>query len=491
VAGIAGGVLAIGLADWVSSQLGVATPAQVFQVRTAELQERLATLEKKAAAGDLAGEIRATADRVKAVEGKAEKIAAEQARFSGDTKSALDKLGADSLGAKTEKRLQTLDERLITIAKAGEEGKGGPAAQMAAVTAKLAELQGTLSEQIDEVRKTVPQNVEPRLGKLDEQAAAAATDAQRLDTDLNTLRTDAARLNQRLETLKADSDRATATLTVLREEAARLTSEFAEVKATVSAQVKGGVGEAITPVTTKLSALEQGLQSVVKSEESRRVNAERIVVSLELANLKRLIDSGQGYADGLAEVRKASGGKLNLDALDRFKDSGVPTVAELQKAFRPVANSVVDAAVTPAEGGVIDKIMAGAKSVVRVRDLNPAADDKSAEAVVARMQTALADGRLGDVLTQARDLPDAAAVPARDWLDNVQARHSVDKAIGDIESQLKSSLTQASMLTPAEAPAVSAPAGAAVPEPRRLPAPGSVRPTEQQDAPAASPQPQP
>lgn len=475
LAGVAGGVLAIAVADWAAPRLGIATPSQVLQVRTANLQERLAAVEKTATSGDLVAQLKAAEDRVAKLEGSAEQIAGAQAQLATDTKAKLDQFATQSLNAATEKRLQALDQRLNVIAKAAEDGKGGGTAQVAAITGKLAELQGTLSQQIDDVKKTVPQNVEPRLTKMDEQALAAVEVAKRLDTDLNALRTDAARSNQRLETIKADSDRAAATLTVLKEEAARLTSEFAEVKATVAAQVKGGVGEAITPVANKLSALEQGLQNVVKSEEDRRVNAERIVVSLELANLKRLIDSGQGYADGLADVRKAAGGKLNLDALDRFKDSGVPTIAELQRAFRPVANAMVDAAVTPTEGGVVDRIVAGAKSVVRVRNLNPSPEDKSVEAVVARMQTALADGHLGDVLSQASDLPEAVTGPARDWIANVKARHSVDKAIGDIESQLKSSLTRASSAQPTVPAAQLTPA---------LPSPGSVRTPDGTDTPA-------
>jgi len=482
LAGIAGGVLAIAVADWAAPRLGIATPSQVLQLRTSELQQRLVTLEKKATSGDVAAQLKAAEDRVAALEGQTSKIAADQTQFSADTKTNLDKLSSQSLAATTEQRLKALDGRLELIAKAASEGKGGSTAQAAAISGKLAEVQGTLSQQIDDVRKSVPQNVEPRLAKLDEQTVSIQDQGKRVDGDLNTLRTDAARLNQRLETLKADSDRAVATLTVLKEEAARLTSEFAEVKATVGAQVKGGVGEAITPVANKLSALEQGLQSVVKSEEDRRLNAERIVVSLELANLKRLVDSGQGYADGLSEVRKAAGGKLNLDALDRFKDSGVPTIAELQKSFRPVANAMVDAAVTPSEGGVVDKIVAGAKSIVRVRNLNPSPDDKSVDAIVARMQAALADGHLGDVLSQAAALPEPASAPARDWFANVSARHSVDKAIGDIESQLKTSLTRAA------APAGAAPAtGDAT---LRLPAPGSMRAPAGTEAPAGKATPQ-
>lgn len=467
LAGIAGGALAIGLVEWAAPRLGIATSSQQLQVRTEELQDRLSRLESSAAkSGELAGQVKSAEDRVAALEGRTDTLSASQTQLTADTKSAVDKLSSETISADAQRRLNAVDERLATIAKAAEDKGGGNVAQVTAMTGRLAEVQAALTEQIEALRKTIPQNVEPRLAQLGEQAEGAKANTQRIDNDLNNMRTDAARLGQRLETLKADSDRAGATLIVLQEEAARLTSGFAEVKATVASQVKGGVGEALNPVTNKISELEKGLEGVVKSEEDRRLNAERIVVSLELANLKRQVDAGQPYAAGLAEVRKAAGNKLDLSALEHFKESGVPTVAELQRSFRSVANAIVDAAQTPAEGGVIDRLVAGAKSVVRVRNMNPSPNDKSADAVVARMQTALAEGDLGEVLANASELPGGASGPAQDWLSNVKARHAVDAAIGQVEKQLKTSLTSA--------PPVQPEAESAEP-PVRLPAPGSVR----------------
>jgi hypothetical protein len=478
LAGIAGGVLAFGLADWAAPQLGISTATQDLKSDTAKLQERLAGLEK-AAGSDAAAKLQAAEQRLAALEGKADTLGSTQAKIADETKTAIDKLSAEKLSGEVQQRLNALDDRLATIAKASEENPAGGnnVTQIAAVTGKLSALQSALSKEIDAVRKAVPQNVDPRLAELAEQAEAAKASTQRADSDIANVKTDAARLSQRIETLKADSDRAGATVKVLQEETAQLTSSFTELKATLASQVKGGVGEAISPVSKKLAALEQGLQTVVKSEADRRTNAERIVVSLELANLKRLIDSGQNYAAALAEVRKASGGKFNLDALERFKDTGVPTIASLQRDFRPVANAVLDAAETPAEGGVFDKLVAGAKSVVRVRNMNPSPADKSAEAVVARMQVALSEGNLGDVLTYANELPAGASGPAQDWLGNVKARHAVDRAIGDVERQLKTSLTQASAEPAAadEEPSAAAPQTPPVIE-RRQPPPAAEKP---------------
>ena len=46
---------------------------------------------------------------------------------------------------------------------------------------------------------------------------------------------------------------------------------------------------------TALAELEQKVQTIASNEQSRRQNAERIVLSLELSNLKRALDRGQGH----------------------------------------------------------------------------------------------------------------------------------------------------------------------------------------------------
>jgi hypothetical protein len=94
------------------------------------------------------------------------------------------------------------------------------------------------------------------------------------------------------------------------------------------------------------------------------------------------------------------------------------------------------------------------------------ADDTSVEATAARMEAALEDGRLGDVLSEAKALPPEAAAAAREWLARVEARHAAAQAIGSVEAQLKNSLAG---VPPADAPppAAQKPANAA-PAPDKL-----------------------
>ncbi len=88
--------------------------------------------------------------------------------------------------------------------------------------------------------------------------------------------------------------------------------------------------------------------------------------------------------------------------------------------------------------------MSGARSIVRVRKVGHDVGDNSAEAIVGRMERRRRQsGRLGIVIEQAKLLPPRAAQPLQEWLQKVNARHSVDTAMASsIEGQLKASLSE-------------------------------------------------
>ena len=99
-------------------------------------------------------------------------------------------------------------------------------------------------------------------------------------------------------------------------------------------------------------------------------------------------------------------------------------------------------------------MIAGAKSVIRIRKINHAPDDKSAEAVIGRMDLALKEGRIAEVLAESKNIPAKGVNAAHDWLVKVEARAAVDRAIGGLETALKTSLAGG----PAPAPAAGQPA---------------------------------
>ena len=318
---------------------------------------------------------------------------------------------------------------------------------------------GPIRTALAELAKDVPAGLGGRIAAAQEASETARGAVARFERELSQIRTDQANGLEKADDAKTSTDRLAASVDAVKQETAKLQSALGEIRSSIDSQLKAfakpaDVTAAVGPVNSKLAELEHNVKTIVGNEQSRRQDAERIVLALELSNLKRALDrgQGQGYAAELGAVRKAAAGQLDLAPLERFKDTGVATPAQLKAEFRLLVNAVIDADLAPASGSVIDRLLAGAKSVVRVRKVSHEADDTSTEAIVARIETALDNGRLGDVLAQTKTLPQRARVPIEDWLTKVTARNTVEQAIAAIDNRLKASLSGAPDATPPAAP---------------------------------------
>jgi hypothetical protein len=316
-----------------------------------------------------------------------------QSRLARDAKTVDAKLASlPDLPPEVLQRLGKLEEALSS----------GAAADPTTQSAQVAALSGKLSE-------------------LDKSARSAADLAKssvgRFEAELSALRSDAGRLSQRLDALKGE----------------------------IEERLKGAAKAAdLGTLTTAMTGLEREVDTLRKSEADRvasaNANATHMLLALELANLKRAIDRGEGYAEELARVKKLAGFSANFAALERYMQEGAPPVPELAKSFRTVADAMQDAEAEPADATLMDRLLSGARSIVRVRKAGHAADDMSLEATTSRMEAALKDGRLGDVLANAKKLPPKAALAGEDWVRKVEARQAVDQAMAEVEAQLKAAL---------------------------------------------------
>jgi hypothetical protein len=316
-----------------------------------------------------------------------------QAKLARDSKALDARLGATP---------EIPPELIARLAKLEDALTAASAADPAAQTPQVAALSGKLAELEKATRNTTE---------------LARSGIARFDGELSSLRTEAGRLSQRLDTLKG---------------------EFEErLKDTVKAAD-------LATVTAGLAALERDVQTFLKSEADRtassNASATQMLLALELANLKRAVDRGQGFAEELARAKKIGGQTVNFTALERYMREGAPTPQELARSFRKVADAMQDAEIETPDSTLMDRLMAGARSVVRVRKTGHAADDTSLEAVIGRMDAAVKDGRLADVLANAKKLPPKAALAGEDWIRKVESRLAVDQAMAEVEGQLKASL---------------------------------------------------
>lgn len=446
-AGLVGGVIALLAADMFAGQLGFETNDQPDKV--AALEQRLSALEAarnpRSLPPDLAARLAATETKLGKIEqfdANLDGMSKKQADFDKNLNELNEKLSTGGGDTQSAARIAKLEEQLALMQSAAErDPQSGRLPQLAAITGKLADLESTLSTQLDALRKNVAQDVDARLSSATEAGQAARSGTQRIDRDVATLKAETAEISTGLTALKTDTDRSVAALRTTQEDLKRLKADVDTRFASVARSED--VSSAVSPLSSKLTALQQDVQGVIKSEGDRRTTAERIVLSLELANLKRAIDRGKPYAPELAQTRKVAGDIVDLAPLDRFALDGVPTATDLRQQFKPVAFTIIDADQQPQDGSIVDRLLAGAKSVVRVRRTDHSPDDKSAEAVVGRIETALNEDRLADVLAEAKSLPAPAQDAAREFIAKVEAREAVDRALASVETQLKASLAAA------------------------------------------------
>lgn len=435
-AGIIGGILALAGLQWALPQFGITLDGRPPADDATALAQRLQALEQRPVG---------TADleaRLDAVEKSANRIPAlleSQTRLVADTKAALASNAGDSGVPELLTRLTTVEEKLKALHDAGaNDPNAGRIEQIAALTGKVADLENGLTSQMTELRKGVSEDVEARMASVAASTEAAKSGTQRIDKDVAGIKSEAALLTERIAALKTENDKLAATVKLAEENSDALKSDMRALQETVA--TPEDVASATKPLSDRIAAIEGNVQKLMRAEEERRAASENVLLSLELQNLKRALEGGRDYAAELDAVEKASGDKFDLAALERFKNEGVPSQADLVKDFRETANAAIDAETETADGGVVDRLLASAKSIVRVRKVSHANDDKSTEAIVGRMESALKDGKLADVLNEAKELSPKSTAAAKPFLDRVAARVSVEEAVAKIEGQLKTAL---------------------------------------------------
>ena len=398
-AGLAGGMITLAGADLLFGVFG--RPMEFSWVAVEDLNRRVDAIEKssgsRAASGDLAQQVTGLQDRVSRIEETARTIGQlgqTQTKLGNDVRSLEQRLASTPSGATPAEllaRLTRLEERLATLsAAAGADPQRGGIPQLAAITGKIADLKSALANQIAALRQSTAQEIEARWGPAAEASETARAGAQRLDRELAALKSDASRLVQRADALKASDDR-------LQEETNGVKTAIEGLKNQLGTMARRpDLEAAIAPLSNRLAALEQGLQQVTRAEEDRRANAERVLLSLELTSFKRAIERGGSYAAELGELRRLAGGRLNLGVLERYQDQGVPSQSELEREFRGLTFSIIEGDAEPPDASVVDRLISGARSIVRVRKTNQGPEDQTAEAIVARMERALKDGKLAE-----------------------------------------------------------------------------------------------
>ena len=220
------------------------------------------------------------------------------------------------------------------------------------------------------------------------------------------------------------------------------------LKSDVNAQLQtvarqGELKASFEGVDKRVTGIETKLETMAKRDDERQANSERIVVSLQLANLKRVMEQGKPYGESLAEVEKIAGGLIDLSPLKAHREKGVAATAELVAQFRPLARTVLEAEQDQGQTSTVNRLLNSAKSVVQIRRVGADVQGDNAEALLARAEAHLKSGDLVAAAKEMKALKPELRGTAQAWLDQLEARVTVDRAVKAIEDKLKTSLAVA------------------------------------------------
>ena len=471
LAGGVGGLIAFagftqfqGQGSGISSSTDMANGSAVI---SAALETRLNALEQKTSV-DPKVEIPAKLEsRIKSLETLNTKLASlseAQNKLSTDAAALTTQMKtlADPAGGGTvelRQRLDSMEGTITSLAKSAEGADGKSIPQLAALAGRMNDLRTELSAKIAATQKATFGEVEKRFATVDTALKATVDDKsgvaevmetlkggnQRLSLALETARTETTRLAKDVTVLRTEHDETTTTLGALKKISDEISNRIAKLESTTTENISAlpsqdDIAAAITPVTEKLSAMEEQVDGVLKREATRAASAKNILLSLELANLQRALDQGRPIASEVASIKKIAPEGMDLSVFDKLAENKVPSQDELVREFSSVASEAIQAETLNEDASAFDKLFANARSIVRVRKTGDIEGDTT-EAVIARAEENLKRNDLKAAVTELGALKDKAAATTAKWIAKANDRLSLDAALAQIEAGLKSSVS--------------------------------------------------
>ncbi|WP_208999195.1 hypothetical protein [Roseibium sediminis] len=307
--------------------------------------------------------------------------------------------------------LQPLEEQLKSLSGTVDEllGKSeetsGSAGELKVEIGTVSESLAALKSDLDGVGTKIA-DLTSRLQNAEATAKAAQTAVSTSDVSLKTLSDTQARASEALSGLSADINRLSAADEAVQEE---LKAELATL-------------------SSRLAAVEATMGDATARELAAR--------ALSVSALKSAVDSGRPYVTELAAVKAGLSEDTDLAALEAHASSGVAPVSVLIAEFPAVAREIhgTFAKANPSDD-VVDSLLSSALSIVSVRGPGDA-DGTGPDAVLRRMENAVAKGNLSDAIAAYPDLPEAAKAAGEAWIERAKARVQIeeltDKASQDV-----------------------------------------------------------
>jgi hypothetical protein len=291
------------------------------------------------------------------------------------------------------------------------------------------------------------QSLREDVGALEQKVAAFDAGA----VDAETIKQALAPVDKRIDGLAGDLDKvkqdaaaatsaaasggsaAAAALKDMRDRLAKLEEHVAASKAGASTQTVDALGEKVASLDRAAAANSDALGKLEQSvaalggKVAEQANEPHATAAIAASALKSAIDRGGSFAAELDLFAAVAPGTPELGELRALAARGVPTRAQLAAEVGPVADGMLEAGrqAAASDGGVVDRLLASARSLVRVRPVGDVEGD-GVSARIARFRNAVTGGDLARAAEEYGALPDKAKAAGADFMAGLQARLKVD-----------------------------------------------------------------
>jgi hypothetical protein len=186
------------------------------------------------------------------------------------------------------------------------------------------------------------------------------------------------------------------------------------------------------------AAAAQASQTAAAAKTQDDVPLRRVVAA---ALLDVAVRHGDPFEGALTAAKALAPDPDKLKPLDEFAAKGIPTPPALCRELLTLVPKLSPAPETSGTGsGLIDRLQAGASSLVRVERSDAVGNDRSA--VVTRMTAAALRNDLGDARRELASLQAADRAEAQAWLDKVAARDAALAASRQFAEETMASLAK-------------------------------------------------
>jgi hypothetical protein len=214
------------------------------------------------------------------------------------------------------------------------------------------------------------------------------------------------------------------------DEVAALRDETQKRFDALSEDLQARLGEGNAAIVEAVEANQRMEAERAEREAAARAAEQAARRALAMSELRTALETGAPFADSLRVLPDAPAPLADLAA------SGVPTRVALAEAFPPLAREALIVALRETgDGSPEGRLTAFVRTQLGVRSLAPREGDDP-DAVLSRMEAAVAAGDYEAAVETAAALPDPARAVLSDWLSAVETRAAAVAAADALDAEL-------------------------------------------------------